>query len=504
MTCVTVLIAAQNQFLDPTFGTNGIVTYTPNNTYGFTYDSGAITSQQKIIVNGSYTSPNNPYSYYRTNVVQRLNVNGTIDNTFNSLVMPPNNTYPSVPDLQFTKMCIQPDQKIIICDLTLKKIIRLNENGVYDTTFGNNGSIDGSILDPFFDNKDISAFNTKNIILTSANKILICFSALENQESRIGVICLNENGSFDTSFGNNGIVLQEGFYGNLTIQNDSKLVLISQDDNLLIHKKRYYSNGILDMSYNNSVLQYVPSTGYFTNFIRATGKGNNVYLYNITSSAASFAYLITLIKINQNGEIDNSFGINGIVNEPYYSNNNNYYVDNNILFPELLLDNNDNIFVACNVSPTVSPVNYNHFIKKFKSNGAVDQSFGNNGVVDIELNYSEFMRSVIITNDNKLMTFGHHQVPNKGIITKILNNNNVLAVNNLNNNNFRIYPNPVEDFININDSKNTQFSKAQILDVNGRVIVTTEIENNKIDAKSLLKGAYFLRIGDITNKFIKK
>ncbi|MCS3530652.1 T9SS type A sorting domain-containing protein [Chryseobacterium sp. JUb7] len=499
MTCATVLVAAQNQFLDPTFGTNGVVTYTPNNTYGFVYDAGALTSQQKIIVSGSYTSPNTP-SNYRTNVVQRLNGDGSIDNTFSTLVMPPNNMHPYS---QFTKMCIQSDQKIILCDLLFNKIIRLNENGIYDTAFGSNGSIDKSVLNQFFSTRNISAFNVKNIVLSSSNKLLICFSALENQEDRIGVIRLNENGTFDTSFGNNGVILEEGTNGDVLLQNDNKLVIVGQKQYVTFIKKRYSENGVLDNTYNNSSIPYTPLSGYGTYFITSVARNNMVYLYGFSSSATN-PTLITLMKLDQNGELDSGFGTNGIVNEPYYNNNNNYVIDSNILYPQLLLDGNNDVFLACNVSPTASPVNYNHFVKKFKPNGTVDQNFGNNGVVDIELNYSEYIRSALVTNDNKIITFGHHQSPNKGIITKILNNNNVLAVNNINKEAFKIHPNPVEDFININTSGNNKFLKAEVLDLSGRIILTTEIKNNKIDVKNLQKGVYFLKVDDITTKIIKK
>jgi len=498
MTCVTIFTAAQNQFLDPGFGTNGVFTYTPNNTYGFVYDAGSLTSQQKIIVSGNYTSPGYPINY-RTNVVQRLNADGTLDNSFNTLVMPPNNMHPYS---QFTKMCIQTDQKIILCDMLFNKVIRLNENGTYDTTFGNNGSIDQNALNSFFDNRNISAFSVKNIILTTSNKLLICFFGLENQEDRIGVIRLNENGSFDTTFGNNGVILEEGNDGNVVIQNDNKIVLIGQKQYVTFIKMKYSENGLPDSTYNNTTLQYTPLSGYGTYFVKAIANNNSIYLYGFSSSATG-PTLITLFKLNQNGELDTAFGNAGIVNETFYNNNNNYVIDSNILFPQLLLDKNDNILLACNVSPTASPVNYNHFIKKFKSNGMVDQNFGNNGVIDIELNYSEYIRSALITNDNKIMTFGFHQNPNKGLITRILNNTDVLAVDNTIKRSFKIYPNPVENFINIHNSANDKFTEALILDLNGRIILKTEIINDKIDVRQLEKGNYLLKTNNITDKFIK-
>lgn len=500
ITCFTAVLAkAQNQFLDPTFGINGVYTYTPNNTYQFVYETGAVTSQQKVIVSGTSSTSNNSQT---TNVIQRLNANGTVDNSFNMLILPPSSASPYT---RFIKMSIQSDQKIILGDLMGQKLIRLNENGTYDIGFGSNGVINESIFSTFLNSHGlVGPFNLKSMVLTNTNKILLCVGVVDDQESRLGVMRLNENGSIDTSFGNNGIILQDGDFGDLKIQDDSKLIVIGQNFNGIFTKSRYSENGVLDSTYNNNPLQYTPLSGYVTYFVKAASNANNTYLYGFSSPVAGGITFITLMKLNQNGEFDSSFGTNGIVNEPYYSNNNDYYVDGNVLYPNLLLDNNSNIFLVCMASPTTTPLNRNQFVKKFKSNGSVDQNFGNGGVVDIDLNYNEFIRSSIITPDQKIMIFGNHQTPNKGIITRILNNNNVLATDDISKESFKIHPNPAENFINVGLLKNNKFSEGQIFDVNGRIILTASIKNGTIDVKSLPRGVYFLKIGEISHKFIKK
>ena len=496
-----VSVTAQSQFLDTSFGTNGVYTYTPNNAYGFIYETGALTVQQKIMVSGTYYNiPNNNQS--TTNVIQRLNADGSIDNSFNTVFIPP---LSSSPISRLIKMYIQPDQKIVLGDILGTKLIRLNENGTYDPGFGSNGMVVSSTFNSFFDNLGLSGpFNFHNVILASNNKILLCTTVIDDQSSKLAVLRLNENGSIDTTFGNNGIVLQEANLGRLVVQNDSKLILIGQKADGTFVKSRYSENGILDNTYNNNSISYTPIQNYSTYFCTATGKDNNTYLYGVSSSATSPVSTITLMKLNQNGDLDSSFGINGIVNESYY-NTNNYYVDNNILYPTLLLDNSNHLFLVCMASPTGNAADLNQFVKKFNPDGSVDSGFGNNGIVEVDLYSKEFMRSAIMTSDQKILIFGNHQTPNKGIITKVLNNGNILAVKDgkIQSENLIIYPNPVKNILNINTRQLKDFS-AEIIDVSGRNILKTIIKDNKIDVSNLEQGVYYLKLGTLTNKFVKE
>jgi len=45
---------------------------------------------------------------------------------------------------------------------------------------------------------------------------------------------------------------------------------------------------------------------------------------------------------------------------------------------------------------------------------------------------------------------------------------------------------------------------AEIIDVNGRNVLKTIIKDNTIDVSNLEQGVYYLKLGSITNKFIKE
>lgn len=71
-----------------------------------------------------------------------------------------------------------------------------------------------------------------------------------------------------------------------------------------------------------------------------------------------------------------------------------------------------------------------------------------------------------------------------------------------------VYPNPTNDFININGIENTPISQVIIMDMLGKKVLTTsQLETNKIDVSNLNSGIYMLLISSgnsqDTIKFIK-
>jgi hypothetical protein len=71
-----------------------------------------------------------------------------------------------------------------------------------------------------------------------------------------------------------------------------------------------------------------------------------------------------------------------------------------------------------------------------------------------------------------------------------------------------VYPNPTADFLTVKSESNTAIDNAVITDTTGKVLLTQNINTNKIDVQSLSKGLYLLQLstGDKkeTKKFIKR
>lgn len=77
--------------------------------------------------------------------------------------------------------------------------------------------------------------------------------------------------------------------------------------------------------------------------------------------------------------------------------------------------------------------------------------------------------------------------------------NNVVAAST-----FSIAPNPTKDFIIITNDGIAQIDTIELLDVNGRIILTSNEETNQIDMSTFSQGVYYLKIKSQDSLEIKK
>lgn len=253
--------------IDTGFGDNGtvITDFSPS-------DGGAngardvIQDGNKLIVIG-FTNDNN-----RSFGIAKYNLNGSLDTAFGSagLVIVNVGATSSWSDTP-NSVKLQSDGKIIIAGNTSGfndansvslhdlAIIRLNNDGTLDTTFGTNGK---AVHDFGENEKDFS------MILTTDDKIILAgtryFNSTQNYDSII--VKLNGDGSLDNSFGTNGSTITRTNPGqmrerlcSLILSADGKILCggyaVNASGNADFLLMRFTSNGILDTAFN--------SEGYF-------------------------------------------------------------------------------------------------------------------------------------------------------------------------------------------------------------------------------------------------
>ena len=73
--------------------------------------------------------------------------------------------------------------------------------------------------------------------------------------------------------------------------------------------------------------------------------------------------------------------------------------------------------------------------------------------------------------------------------------------------NYKIYPNFVNNVLNIATNNNLEILALEITDINGRVVIKTTNNGTSIDTNDLKTGVYFIKIntaeGSGTSKFVK-
>jgi uncharacterized delta-60 repeat protein len=271
---------------------------------------------------------------YSSICVTQFNSNGQIDNTFGAS----GRTYLSLRDKGgFNRFSYSHEMNniialkkdpagnlFIICDeydLNTRAfhpvLHKLTVNGLLDLSFGYGGKV---MIDP------ISGYNSKAIGLAiqADGKPVIAgyINHYINDSSNIALIRLKLNGETDSTFGTNGWVFDKNFTNNdfyitnmpnrLVVQPDDKILLTSQlkaTHNWPFAIARYTANGAVDNSFHQTGIVVTDladnSDGYSTAIaLQADGK--------ILLGGSSVASAKCIVRYNQNGNPDSSFGTNGI------------------------------------------------------------------------------------------------------------------------------------------------------------------------------------------------
>lgn len=317
---------------------------------------------------------------------------------------------------------IQPDGKILAGGLSedterplipVLYLARYNTNGSIDQSFGENGK---TLIRTVANIKAISA---RKIVVQPDNKILaLCRFVPGALYGDVGLIRLNEDGSVDNSFGTNGFVLTtlspwEDVLGGLALQPDGKIVVSGnrQDDESQPGPEfvlRYLPDGTPDESFgvNGQVFTYFTSNSTPGDvLLQPDGKIVTGSEYGALTSQ------FQLVRYNANGTIDESFGTNGIARLKPVSG----------FFSQLssLALQADGKIIAAGGYGTMS-------LARFNANGTVDASFGNLG------GYTNFYtpgitaisKNVFLTKDNKIVITGNYYKSAAEQVAAVQFNNN--------------------------------------------------------------------------------
>jgi uncharacterized delta-60 repeat protein len=285
--------------LDLTFDGDGMVTTDIGDINDFCY-SVAIQSDGKIVVTG------NTANFTQVAVV-RYNSDGSLDSTFDfdgikiiSL---------AADFAQGYSVAIQGDGKILIAAQSFVTVnvdflvIRLNENGNLDSTFGTDGL---ALVDISGDDLVYA------MALQTDGKIVVAGTSSMD----FAAIRLNTDGSLDTSFDTDGkvktpVTIGEDIATALTLQNDGKIILAGVTNapgnlNLLV---RYNTDGSLDTSFDSDGMVITSNTcTVYGVKVQTNGKIVAVGTYPVSASLD-----FVVIRYNADGTLDLTFDNDGVV-----------------------------------------------------------------------------------------------------------------------------------------------------------------------------------------------
>jgi uncharacterized delta-60 repeat protein len=196
-------------------------------------------------------------------------------------------------------------------------IIRLNADGSLDTTF----SSDGKLLVPVGTGED---FGT-SVIQQIDGKLVIAGRSLSGFAITYGVVRLNADGTLDTTFSDDGTFSMPVGSGGDDVssviqQSDGKLVVAGSSDNGNGGREfsliRLNEDGRLDNSFgNNGTVVMHAGSGFSDDYGRSViqqADGKLVVAGSSSGSSSGFS----LIRLNTDGSLDTTFGDSGKLIQP--------------------------------------------------------------------------------------------------------------------------------------------------------------------------------------------
>jgi len=209
-----------NGSLDPTFGTDGVVT-TPVGTGADVAYAVAVQPDGKIVAAGFRSNTARIGHNYDIALV-RYNANGSLDTSFGSGGKVRTAIGPK--DDVATALVIQPDGKLVVAGYgTGSVLVRYNPNGSLDAGFGSGGLVLPGAL---------AGYRAAGLVLQPDGKLVTASYAPgpNSPKNRFAVTRYLSNGSLDSGFGTGGSTITPNAglasqVGGLARQQDEKLVV---------------------------------------------------------------------------------------------------------------------------------------------------------------------------------------------------------------------------------------------------------------------------------------
>jgi uncharacterized delta-60 repeat protein len=396
----TYFVAARyktNGALDTSFNHNGFVMASPGNSASAT---SVALSSGKIIVGGySY----DPAGNSQFNILQFI-TSGVIDSSFGTYGWAYSNF--GGPDQTLTSLHITSNGRILAGGYaeptsgnTQFALAKFLPNGNPDSSFGTYGQVLTSLTDTTQD------YSTCIFMQTNGEILLGGYTVPSDNNEEFGLARYQGNGSIDSSFATNGVLLgtypdQSYYYSNIFVQPDGKLVVFGDVyeayNTFPYFLWRFTAKGAIDPSYGqNGRASTIAGSSYAV--MQSDGK-----MVIAGNKSINFTDSIQVSRYLTNGNPDPSYGTLGtqtILLQPYY-----------VEFPTAVAIQSDNKTVVAGWQENIFGAT-NALITRFTTNGTLDSSFGVNGLTNFDVGLFAIAEYISVQPNGKILLTGYYETP---------------------------------------------------------------------------------------------
>lgn len=321
-----------------------------------------------------------------------LTQNGSFDQNFNGMGYLPLAIGQAT---EFKSIVLTPAGKILgggyaVTNQTVFALAQSDIQGIPDPAFGGIGYI----------TTEIGTGAEINAIDLQSNGKIIVGGIVVKDFPQIIVARYNQNGTIDTSFGDQGFIFtQIGFQSGLnalSIQPDDKILAVgytgSAKDTIVVI--RYHANGTLDETFGlNGISTY--STGNRCEAHAIQIQADNKILVGGYTFNPTLGYnIFLLLRFDATGQLDPTFNGSGVVTLD---------INYGSAIMALATDASGNILAG---GYGFGPIQTTFVLTRFLPSGLLDLSFGSNGRVLTAIGAEAQINSLTIQPDNKIIAAG--------------------------------------------------------------------------------------------------
>lgn len=381
--------------LDTTFGSGGMFqfpNYYPNSHYP---NAVVIQPDDKIIVAESSVTNNGANHYVG---LRRYVSNGFSDDSSFGVGYG-YSMFAPISGGTATAVALQPNGKILLAASSNSDfyILRFTPDGLFDTSFGNNG-----LVTTDFSGGVDGAYD---VAVRGDGKIIVAGYATFGSDKKFAVARYNSNGTLDTSFSGNGKMVTGWGEG----ENYAAAVALLPNNKILLGGTAiingHHSFALAQFNNNGSL-----DTGFGSGGQVSTNFGTQSYLSDIAVQPNGKILAVggvpancknedvALARYNTNGSPDTTFGTGGKVS---VHRDNNHSVCGYETYDAVLQPDGKIVIDGFGSNPATEYL----FLARFNPSGALDSGFGNNGFV-LQDPAGNQGRAIGLQSDGKIIALG--------------------------------------------------------------------------------------------------
>lgn len=451
----------------------------------------------KLIAAGNMFATDVPFSQF---ALARYNSDGSLDETFGTkgkLVES------SAMQMFLHSVALQSGEKIVVAGVefpnrnkTAESVLkRYNPDGTQDFSFGINGEVIAPLL-----------YST-SMTIQEDGKIILAGYSLRNvfkpNNYDLVLMRFNRSGTLDEEFGFNGIVSIRirglGPQISVAVQSDKKIVVaadaIGVDDRDMI-VLRFLPDGSTDKEFgNNGTARVFAKNDNAAEAVKIQALDEKILVAGTSLPSLSSSFM--LARLLPNGDLDSDFGDHGVAIAALETTE---QLKSIAIQP-------DGMIVASGMFLNEKS-SEDIILKRYLSNGELDPSFGNNGIVITEFELRSQAAAMELQADGKIIVGGYSGGSKKVDFALLRYISGVKIEEGLTDeqNSYSVSPNPVNKTVNLGfNLKQAQGLTVDLYDFNGRKIQNV-LQRKEFPAgansytidlpENLTKGIYFLNISN--------